>query len=171
MERFDIYDDTRKLTERTAVRGQELKADDYRLIVHVSIMNSKNQLLIQKRQPHKQAWPGFWDISVGGGALAGETSKEAAMREVFEELGLRLDLSEVAPSFMVKFPNGFADEYIIYQDVDLTTLHLQTAEVQAVKWASYDEVMAMVDQGTFFPYQEPMLALIFSFSKMEEKHD
>ena len=153
MERFDIYDKNRRLTGRTAERGQELEADEYRLIVHVSLMSSQNQLFIQKRQPHKPAWPGFWDISVGGGALA---------REAFEELGLALELSEVAPCFRVKFPNGFADEYIIHQDVDLTRLHLQTAEVQAVKWASYDEVMAMVDQGTFFPYQEPMLALIFS---------
>lgn len=38
----------------------------------------------------------------------------------FEELGLAIDLSEVAPYFMVKFPNGFADEYIVHQDVDLT---------------------------------------------------
>lgn len=97
-------------------------------------MNSQNQL-DSKRQPHKPAWPCFWDISVGGGALA---------REAFEELGLALELSEVAPCFRVKFPNGFADaEYIIHQDVDLTRLHWQTAEVQAVKWASYDEVMAM----------------------------
>ena len=162
MERFDLYDKDRQLTGRTAERGQALEADEYRLIVHVGLMNSQNQLLIQKRQQHKPAWPGFWDISVGGGALAGETSQAAAAREAFEELGLALELSEVAPCFRVKFPNGFADEYIIHQDVDLTRLHLQTAEVQAVKWASYDEVMAMVDQGTFFPYQEPMLALIFS---------
>lgn len=163
MERFDIYDKNRRLTGRTAERGQELEADEYRLIVHVSIMNNQNQLLIQKLQPHKPAWPGFWDISVGGGALAGETSQAAAARETFEELGLAIDLSEVAPYFMVKFPNGFADEYIVHQDVDLTVLNLQTAEVQAVKWASYDEVMVMVDQGIFFPYQEPMLDLIFSF--------
>ena len=163
MERFDIYDKNSRLTGSTAERGQELEAEEYRLIVHVSIMNNQNQVLTQKRQPHKPAWPGFWDISVGGGALAGETSQAAAARETFEELGLAIDLSEVAPYFMVKFPNGFADEYIVHQDVDLTVLNLQTAEVQAVKWASYDEVMVMVDQGIFFPYQEPMLALIFSF--------
>ena len=123
MERFDIYDKNRRLTGRTAERGQELEADEYRLIVYVSIMNNQNQLLIQKRQPHKPAWPGFWDISVGGGALAGETSQAAAARETFEELGLAIDLSEVAPYFMVKFPNGFADEYIVHQDVDLTVLN------------------------------------------------
>ena len=103
MERFDIYDKDRQLTGRTAERGQALEADEYRLIVHVSLMNSQNQLLIQKRQPHKPAWPGFWDISVGGGALAGETSQAAAAREAFEELGLALELSEVAPCFGSSF--------------------------------------------------------------------
>lgn len=59
MERFDIYDKNRKLTGRTADAVKELEADEYRLIVHVSIMNNQNQLLIQKRQPHKPAWPGL----------------------------------------------------------------------------------------------------------------
>ena len=52
-----IYDKNRRLTGRTAERGQELEADEYRLIVHVSIMNNQNQLLIQKR--HRTSQPGL----------------------------------------------------------------------------------------------------------------
>jgi len=84
MELFDIYDDDRNLTGRTAERNQKLKGGEHQLIVHVNIMNTQNQLLIQQRQPHKQDFPGYWDISVGGGVRAGETSREAAEREVFE---------------------------------------------------------------------------------------
>lgn len=165
MELFDIYDENRQLTGRTVERGRTLAKDEYRLVVHVSIINSKNELLIQQRQPFKADWPGMWDISVSGSVQAGEMSQDAAMREVFEELGLTIDLREVLPYFMVNFTNGFDDQYILYQDVDLAALHLQESEVQAVKWASHDEVKAMVEAGTFFPYQEPILDMIFSFSE------
>ena len=53
MELFDIYDDDRNRTGRTAERNQKLKDGEYQLIVHVNIMNTQNQLLIQQRQPHK----------------------------------------------------------------------------------------------------------------------
>jgi isopentenyldiphosphate isomerase len=163
MERFDIYDKNRKLTGRTVERGQKLAEDEYHLVIHVSILNAQNELLIQQRQAFKTAWPDIWDLSVSGSAQAGEMSQEAAVREVLEELGLRIDLRGVAPYFMVNFDHAFHDQYILFQDVDLASLHLQESEVQAVKWASHEEVKAMVAAGTFFPYQEPILDMIFSF--------
>ncbi|NCB82346.1 MAG: NUDIX hydrolase, partial [Bacilli bacterium] len=45
MELFDIYDDDRNRTGRTAERNQKLKDGEYQLIVHVNIMNTQNQLL------------------------------------------------------------------------------------------------------------------------------
>ncbi|WP_155819646.1 NUDIX hydrolase [Lactococcus laudensis] len=169
MELFDIYDDERNRTGRTAERNQKLKGSEHQLIVHVNIMNTQNQLLIQQSQPHKPDWPGYWDISVGGGVQSGETSREAAEREVFEELGLEIDLAQAVPYFWIHFPNGFADEYIVHQDLNLGKLNLQPTEVQGVKWASYDEVMCMMKEGTFFPYQRSMLELIFSFSEIGDK--
>ena len=76
MERFDIYDKDRQLTGRTAERGQALEADEYRLIVHVSLMNSQNQLLIQKRQPPKPAWPDSSEIKKDESELTGETNQK-----------------------------------------------------------------------------------------------
>jgi isopentenyldiphosphate isomerase len=84
---------------------------------------------------------------------------------------LAIDLTETVPYFWIHFPNGFADEYIVHQDLNLGMLNLQPTEVQGVKWASYDEVMCMMNEGTFFPYHQSMLELIFSFSEIGEKHD
>ena len=36
----------------------------------------------------------MWDITVGGSAMIGENSRQAAMREVAEELGLKIDLEK-----------------------------------------------------------------------------
>ena len=44
--------------------------------------------MISKRAPAKTA-PGMWETT-GGGAVAGESGLEAAVREVREELGIAL---------------------------------------------------------------------------------
>ncbi len=55
--------------------------------VHVFVMNSKGQILIQKRSKNKSDRPGYLDASAGGQVLSGETYKQAALREPTEELG------------------------------------------------------------------------------------
>mgnify|MGYP001623486542 CR=1 FL=1 len=44
----------------------------------------------QKRAPFKKAYPGYYDIAVGGHISAGEKPMEALLRETSEEIGLRL---------------------------------------------------------------------------------
>lgn len=48
----------------------------------------KNRLLIQKRHPSKKIYPGRWDLSATGHVLAGESTVEAAYRELEEEVGI-----------------------------------------------------------------------------------
>ena len=140
---WDLYTKDREKTGQLHRRGQPVPQGSYRLAVHVCIFNSKNQLLIQQRQPFKKGWPNMWDISVGGSALAGDTSRQAAQREVLEELGLRLDFSNERPFLSMSFSEGFDDFYIIEQDLDLSALHLQQEEVRKVRWADKEEVIQM----------------------------
>ena len=77
---IDLYTVDREPTGKTAVRGEVHEKDTYRMVVHVCIFNSKGEMLIQKRADNIERWPSFWDISVGGGASAGDTSRRAAER-------------------------------------------------------------------------------------------
>lgn len=149
---WDLYTKDREKNGQLHRRGQPVPQGSYRLAVHVCIFNSKNQLLIQQRQPFKKGWPNMWDISVGGSALAGDTSRQAAQREVLEELGLRLDFSNERPFLSMSFSEGFDDFYIIEQDLDLSALHLQQEEVRKVRWADKEEVIQMQAQGIMIPY-------------------
>ena len=47
-------------------------------------------MLLQKRNPEKDTFPNLWDVSVAGHIEFGESPKEAALREVYEEVGLKL---------------------------------------------------------------------------------
>lgn len=133
-------------------RGGEFGNDEYHLVIHVCIFNKKNEMLIQQRQPWKKGWSNMWDITVGGSALSGETSHEAAERETFEEIGYTIDLSNKRPFFTINFEVGFDDYYLIEREIDITNLKLQYEEVQRVKWASKDEIKQLVKEGTFINY-------------------
>lgn len=165
MEYWDIYDIERVKTGRTMVRGSEFEDDAYHLVVHVCIFNDKNEMLIQQRQPFKEGWPDMWDITVGGSAVTGDTSQKAAEREVLEEIGLKLDLKGIRPHLTVNFDRGFDDIYLIEKNVDINELTLQPEEVQAVKWAGRDEILAMIEKGDFIPYYPELVNLFFQIRK------
>lgn len=148
---WDVYTKDRQLTGRRHPRGVPMKEGEYHLTVHVCIFNSKNQLLIQQRQPFKQGWPNMWALSVGGSALAGESSSQAAERETLEELGLKLDFSNIRPKFTINFSEGFGDYYFVEKDAALSELKPQADEVRRVRWAGQEEVLQMVEEGTMIP--------------------
>lgn len=152
MELWDIYDKNRNLTGRTMERGGEFAKGDFHLIVHLCIFNSKNELLIQQRQAWKEQWPNMWAITVSGSAQAGESSTQAIERETFEEIGYKIDLSKERPFFTINSEHGFHDYYIVEREIDIKDLNLQHEEVQAVKWASKDEVLKLLEEGNFLKY-------------------
>lgn len=161
IEYWDLYDLQLRRTGKTALRGTGLPEGTLHLVVHICIFDSAGRLLIQQRQTFKEGWPNLWDLTVGGSALAGETSQQAAQRELFEEIGYRADFEKMRPFFTVHFPRGFDDVYFIQDDVDLACLTLQQEEVQRVKWAAEDEVLDMIDRGLFIPYYPSLIKLLF----------
>ena len=161
MELFDLYTAEREKTARTRVRGEPMPQGFYRLVVHVCIFNPEGQMLIQQRQPFKEGWSNLWDVTVGGSAISGDSSRSAAERETREELGLSIDLSDVRPTMTINWEHGFDDYYILTQAVDPASLQLQYEEVQAVRWADKEEILRMIDDGRFIPYEKSLIELLF----------
>ena len=143
------------------VRGGAQPENTYRLVVHICLFNFKGEMLIQQRQSFKHGWSNMWDLSVGGSAIAGETSHAAAERELREELGIAFSFQDVRPSFTIHFTEGFDDVYCIEMDADPAKLTLQYEEVQAVKWAGMEEILRMIDDGSFIPYHRSFIELLF----------
>ena len=140
------------------------------MVVHVVIFNSKGDMLIQQRQPFKEGWPNMWDVTVGGSAIAGDNSRTAAERETLEEIGLHIDLRREQPKLTIPFDCGFDDVYTLIMDVDPSTLTLQESEVQAVRWASEEEVLAMLADGRFIPYHKAFIELLFALRDSRGAH-
>jgi len=163
MEIWDVYDKNRQKTGRTIVRGagEKLNDNEFRLVVFIGVFSSKGEMLIQQRQHFKEGWPGYWEVA-GGSAISGETSGEAAERELFEEVGIRADLKGCLPYFTINSGNNaFCDFYLVKQDVDIDKLELGKDEVAQVKWATKNEIFDMVGSGRFIPIQKGIVELSF----------
>lgn len=160
MELWDIYDEDRRPTGRYAVRDvTPLQPGEYHLVVHVCVFSRDGKLLIQRRALGRKSAGGLWDITAGGSAVAGETSLQAAQRELKEEVGLSLELPR--PFFTINFPVGFDDVYLVQADPDLSELVLQEEEVCDAKWATEEEVLTLLDAGLFVKYRRHFLELLF----------
>ena len=169
MELWDAYDIDRQFKNKELVRGEPLQNGDYHTVVHICIFNSKGEMLIQQRQPFKKGWPNLWDVTCGGSVIKGETSRQGAHRELLEEVGIDHDFTDIRPNFTINFNVGFDDFYLIEKDIDdLSSLKLQYEEVQAVKWASMEEIFQMIDDKTFIPYFKSLIMTVF---EVRGQHD
>lgn len=153
MELFDVLDENGMYTGGIANRqicheeGMRHKA------VAVFIINSKNQVLLQRRSEKKKMWPGLWDISAGGHVLTGEFGYQAAIREVKEEIGIDItekDMIFIGATISETFNSGYSDRhfneyYIVKMDIDETKLVLQEEEVSDIIWMDKDEIINRIN--------------------------
>lgn len=159
---WDLYDIERTKTGKTHRRGDPLAEGERHIVVNVCIFNEKGEMLIQKRQPWKKGWPGMWDLSAGGSAQSGDTSRMAAKRETKEELGLDVDLSDNQAVFTINGTYGFFDYYLVERPgLQLSECILQE-EVAEVMWADKDKIKQMIEEKVFIPYHKGLLDLLFA---------
>lgn len=165
MEQWDLYTRDRQKTGEKHIRGEKMPPERYHLVVQVVIFGSDGRMFIQQRHRDKIGWPGMWDFSAAGSAIAGDSSVDAALREVQEELGLTLAREELSPSLTMHGDSFFCDIYLVEKDVALSDLRLQETEVQAARWASEEEVLALAEKGQFVPWIAPFIRLLFAMRK------
>src|ERR1051325_1724158 len=88
----DIFD---VVNERDEVIDHKPRSEVHRLgllhlAVHVLVFNSRGEIFLQKRSMKKDRQPGLWDSSSSGHVDSGEDYDACAVRELQEEIGLRV---------------------------------------------------------------------------------
>jgi len=88
LEWIDIVDENDRplmVMPRAEAHRQTLRHRSVLILVY----NLQGKLYLQKRGANKSLYPGRFDLSATGHVLAGESREDAALRELYEELGLR----------------------------------------------------------------------------------
>ena len=162
VEFWDLLDKNGKFTGRKIKRERfnYFRPGQYHLVVHIWIINSKGEYLIQKRSEDREPMPGEW-AATGGSVLSGEDSRTAAMRELQEELGISVRENEIHFMNRLTRKNSFVDLWRVGVDVDADSLQLQTEEVQAAKWVTKEELKQMIANRQFHDYGKTYFDKVF----------
>lgn len=146
-ERWDVTDAAGIPLGVTHRRGDPgFPVGRYHVVSSVCAVRADGRVLISQRAAVKD-FALDWEFAAGS-ALAGETSREAAVRELREETGLQALAEEL--TFVARFTEASAlfDLYVAH-DVDPASLRLDPEEVAASEWVTLDDVAARYRAGVF----------------------
>ena len=141
----DIYDENRNLTGRVHRRGTPWQPGEYGVVVCVWVYDGQGHLLLTRRAKGK-SFAGTWENS-GGAVKAGETSRQAIARELFEETGIRVEPEEFEFLDTDRDRNMFYDHYCVKRKVHLKEIVLLPGETDGCMWATFGKVHWMIRTG------------------------
>jgi 8-oxo-dGTP pyrophosphatase MutT (NUDIX family) len=155
---WDVYDVEGVRTGKTVRRGDCLERGEYHIVVHILPSNG-GKYLVQKRSRAKDTHPLIWAVT-GGSAVAGEDSLQAAVRETYEELRITVHPEEFTRICRLVRGESLADIWIFKCDLPISAIDFNREEVEALKWVAYQEILEMVQEGTFYDYGREYLSVL-----------
>jgi isopentenyldiphosphate isomerase len=156
-ELLDILDEAGRPTGEVALKSEAHRLGLWHRCFHCWISGSDPEgdyLLVQRRAAGKDTWPGYLDVTAAGHLAAGEETLDG-LREVEEELGLRVDPGRLVPlgsrRVEQEIPGGrdreFHDVFLLLDSTPPEGLRLQTEEVASVLRVDLDDVEALYEAG------------------------
>ena len=158
----DVYNAQGQKTGKIHRRGRPWKPGEFGLVVCVWVYDGAGKLLLTRRAPGK-SFAGTWENS-GGAAKAGETSRQAIARELFEETGIRAEEWEFELLGSDRDAHALYDFYCLCRQTPIEQIVLLPGETDDVQWADFDTVHQMIREKKIckiiahqFLRQEPLL--------------
>jgi 8-oxo-dGTP diphosphatase len=145
-EYFDICTIDRNSLGKICERGSKLNNGEYHVVAMAILINKQDEVLLTRRSKNKTS-AGMWECTAGS-VLAGEKSRDAIIREIKEELGIKVEIKERPISEYIEndaiFDLWMADN-IEYKIDDLT---LQKEEVDKAGYKTLNEIKDIIKSGT-----------------------
>ena len=143
MEQWDAYDESFNLIEGiTLTRGERIDNGLYHLVCDIIVQHADGEYLIMQRDARKH-YGGMWEATAGGSALKGESPLQCAVRELYEETGIRSDtLTEVGRVVDDEYHSAYV-EYLCITDCDKSSVVLQEGETSDYRWADRNTLLNM----------------------------
>lgn len=114
---------------------------------NIFVMNSQGQILCHQRPMNKEHYPGAWSTHFGGHVGKGESFKTSALKEIGEEIGLKVNSFQLIPwrTSKKEMSRIWVRDFITVYDGDIKDLKIQEEEIGEVSWFSAADVMKFLD--------------------------
>ena len=154
MEIWDLYDEKGNKTGETweRSRAKEIPEGRYHIVCDILIRHRDGDFLLTLRDSRKEMYPGCWEASAGGSALAGETPEEGARREMQEETGLKAEKLELISITRKPDSRSMVYAFIAMVDAAKDSVMLQEGETVDCQWMKLSALRKMIRD-------EPVLAI------------
>lgn len=119
-------------------------------VVHLQIINAKNEIFLQKRSMKKDLLPGMWDTAVGGHIGVNEKLEDALKRETFEELGITEFEARFNGSYLWESPR---EKELVFSFfcTRYNRININNDEVDEGRFWPIAEIEAHLDKNIFTP--------------------
>lgn len=154
-ELIDILDENGEKTGEILTRKEVHKIGLWHRVIIVAIIDEKGKILMQQRSFKKESNPGKWDISVAGHVSSGQSSTQAALREVSEEVGIHLKDTDLKYVNTYKEEVKMRDDYISkhfydfyiakIKEIKMENIIIQESEVEKAKAVNKEEFKYIVE--------------------------
>lgn len=164
LELFDICDENGVPTGHVKERTMVHRDGDFHRTVHMWVIKRREDggvdVLLQKRSKNKDSYPGCYDISSAGHMHAGDDFIPSALRELYEELGIKAQEKDLR---FIGYHLGdlktrcwgkpFLDReisavYLYENPIVVEKLTLQESEVEEAVFMDYDEILKKMADGS-----------------------
>jgi isopentenyldiphosphate isomerase len=127
---------------------------EYKKSLAILVFNDKGELALQLRAADDDSFPSHWDFSAGGGIGESENEKNAAERELKEELGVSAELEFITKAhytYSAWKPNTIREtDLFIYKTLHNGPFQPDLKEIEKVDFFSLDQINKMLQSGEKF---------------------
>lgn len=164
-EYVDVMDAQGQYTGEKVLKSEAHRKGLYHPTVHIWFYTRDGYILMQQRGRDKATFPLLWDVSVAGHVASGEAVMDAAIREIEEEIGLKLDKKELDHLGVFKseqlhkvnlIDREFHYTYLCELNTPFSALRKQDSEVEALKMLPLnilaEEVWGLANPQKYVPH-------------------
>ena len=147
MELLEYFNEDNTKCIGTAERDYVHKNELWHREVAVWVMNEQNEVLLQKRSANKKQYPNKYAVCAGH-IDVGEKPELAAIRELEEETGLKINIEDLIAIDVFRNKqvenNHFKYTYLVFTNKKIQEMTMQTEEVSELKYITLEELEDMI---------------------------